>query len=69
VTILDLAYEAWPNETPPPVVRLRDAIEETYAAAAALDLDPEALYAAQAPFALRADAWCYRVDRLLRAQP
>jgi hypothetical protein len=66
VTILDLLFEAWPDETPPPVARLRDAIEETYAAAQALGFDPEAIYAAQAPFTMRCDAWLQRTQRLLR---
>jgi hypothetical protein len=47
--------------------RLRDAIEETYAAAKVLGLDAEALYTEQAPFALRADAWLYRTGQLLAA--
>lgn len=68
MTALDEAYEAWPDEMPPAVTRLVDAIEETYAAAKALGLDPEALYAAQAPMALRRDAWLWRSSRLLRAR-
>lgn len=65
MTTLDWAYQTWPDETPPPVAHLRAAIEETYAAARVLGLDPVAFYNAQTPFALRADAWCHRVDRLL----
>jgi hypothetical protein len=63
--LLTLAYLAWPDETPPAVARLRDAIEKTNAAARALGLDPDELYAAQAPWQLRADAWCHRMDQLL----
>jgi hypothetical protein len=44
-----------------------DAIEEVYRLARCLGLSPEALYTAQAPWQLRADAWCHRVDRLLSA--
>ena len=67
MNLLDLAYDAWPGEdTPPPVRRLREAIEETYAAARALGLDPDAIYAAQAPFALRCDAFLWRAQRLIR---
>jgi hypothetical protein len=69
VTILDLLFEAWPDETPPPVARFRDAIEKTYAAAHVLGLDAEAIYAAQAPFAMRCDAWMWRTSKLLRSPP
>ncbi len=65
MTILDLLFEAWPDETPPPVARLRDAVEEIYAASNALGLEPEAVYAAQAPFAIRCDAWLHRTQWLL----
>lgn len=49
--------------------RLVQAIEETYAAARALGLDPDALYAAQAPFALRADAWLWRMTQMAGWRP
>jgi hypothetical protein len=46
--------------------RLRDAIEETYAAAKVLGLDAEAIYTVAAPFALRVDAWLWRTEQRLR---
>jgi hypothetical protein len=66
VTILDLLFEAWRDEVPPPVVRLRDAIEETYAAARVLGLDADELYARLAPLEMRIDAWLCRTSKLLR---
>lgn len=40
--------------------RVVSAIEELHAAARAFGMDPVEAYA---PFAIRTDAWCYRVDR------
>ena len=50
----------------PAEVRLRDALEEVRAAAKALGIDAERVYAEQAPLALRVDAWLWRSSRLLR---
>jgi hypothetical protein len=45
--------------------RLVDALDEVKAAARAYGLDPTAVGELYAPLAMRIDAWCYRVDRLL----
>ncbi len=66
MTALDLAYEAWPDQTPPPVRRLVEAIEEVRVAAKLLDLDADALYTQTAPLSLRVDAWLWRSSQLLR---
>jgi hypothetical protein len=49
--------------TPPR--ELLDLIEDVYKASRDLGFIPAELYTAQAPWQLRADAWCHRVDRLL----
>jgi hypothetical protein len=48
---------------------LVELIEDVYKAARDLGLDPDELYALQAPWPLRADAWIARVDRLLGLLP
>jgi hypothetical protein len=48
---------------------LIDAIDEVHHIARNLGLDPDRLVAWQAPFAVRADAWLCRTDRLLRLRP
>jgi hypothetical protein len=52
-----------------PAREMLDLIEDVYKAARDLGLDPDELYAAQAPWQLRADAWCHRVDQLLTGSP
>jgi hypothetical protein len=42
-----------------------DAIDEAHRIARNIGVDPDAVYSWQAPLALRADAWCHRVDQLL----
>jgi len=46
--------------------RLLLAIEEVKAAARALGMDSDALYAASAPRSMRIEAWLWRTSKLLR---
>ena len=46
-------------------LRLIEALEEMRAAAKALGLDVAAIEELHAPLAVRADAWCWRVEQLL----
>jgi len=43
--------------------RMIEALEELHAAAKALGLDPDRIGEIHAPLQLRADAWCWRVER------
>jgi hypothetical protein len=48
-------------------IRLDEAIVELRDAAAALGIDAVALAEREAPWQLRADAWCWRAERDLQA--
>jgi hypothetical protein len=45
--------------------RVAEAAEEFYAAGKAYGLDVDRIRELEASFAVRSDAWCHRVDRLL----